>query len=77
MTQKGPHTWDINIQYHRCPKCGFILENRDNWQYRLGKYQKDLECPRCKQSFTVIKKTKPRFGPLIGEPQKAEFDWSE
>ena len=77
MTQKSPHTWDMNLQYHRCPKCGFINENRDGWNYRLSKYEKELECSKCHEHFVEIKKTMPRFGPLIGDPQKAEFEWSE
>lgn len=76
MSQAGTHTWDLNWDYQRCPKCGYILENREKYIYRLGKYQKDLECPRCKQLFTVTKPTKPRLGPLIGDPQPTEVDWS-
>lgn len=63
---KGNHTWDIIIQYHRCPKCGVIMESRLDYEYRLGKYQKDLECERCGHRFTLTKKTKPTFGPLWG-----------
>jgi uncharacterized C2H2 Zn-finger protein len=77
MSQKGTHTWDLNLFYHRCPKCGYIIENRDGWSYRLGKYEKDLACTRCGHAFTAVKPSKPRFGPLIGEPQKPEFDWKE
>lgn len=76
MTQKGEHTWDIVIHYYRCPKCGNIIESREAYKYRLGVYGKDVECPRCHHGFRVLKKTKPTFGPLSGEPQPVEFDWS-
>lgn len=76
MPQKGNHTWDLIVQYHRCPKCGLIIESRNDYEYRLGKYEKDLECPRCKHLFTETKQRKPSFGPLIGEPQPKEVDWS-
>lgn len=75
MSQKGAHTWDMVIDYHRCPVCGWILENRENYQYRLGHYQKDLECDKCHHFFTVTKVTHPRFGPLIGDSQPVEVDW--
>lgn len=78
MTQKGEHTWDLVLQYHRCPVCGFIIESREDYQYRMGGvYQKDLECPRCKHRFTLTKPRKPTFGPLIGDPQPAEVDWKD
>ena len=75
MTQRGIHTWDLVIEYLRCPQCGYILENRDKYQYRLGKYQKDLECPRCKHLFTVTKKARSAIGPLLGEPEPVEILW--
>lgn len=77
MTQKGAHTWDIILQYHRCPKCGNIIESREDYQYILGKYQKEVECDRCHHVFTLIKNVKPTFGPLIGEPEPVEIDWKE
>lgn len=77
MSQKGTHTWDLILQYHQCPKCGYIIESRKGYDYRLGKYQKDLECERCHHIFTVTKNTKPTFGPLIGEAQPVEVDWKE
>lgn len=75
MTQRGTHTWDLVVDYQRCPQCGYICENRDKYRYRLGKYQKDLECPRCKHLFTVTKKTRPIRGPLLGEPEPVEILW--
>lgn len=76
MTQKGTHTWDLYVAYHRCPHCGYIMESRENFKYRLRKYTKDLECPRCHYLFTLIKPSSPSLGPLIGEAQPPEFDWS-
>lgn len=75
MTQKGEHTWDLVIDYRRCPECGFIIESRDGFEYRLGKWEKEVDCTRCGNRFTVSSSRKPRFGPLIGEPQPREFDF--
>lgn len=58
------HNWDIVIQYHRCPKCGYIIESREDYIYRMGKYVKDLECSRCHHHFTLTKTSRPTFGPL-------------
>lgn len=78
MSQRGEHTWDRILQYHRCSNCGYILESRENYQYRLGGiYQKELECPRCGQKFTLTKPRKPSFGPLIGDPQPIEVEWND
>lgn len=41
----GDHTWEIIIEYLRCPHCGLIIENRD--------LNKTVECPRCKNHFTL------------------------
>ncbi len=75
MTQKGTHTWDLIVQYHRCPKCSRIFESREDYQYRLGRYEKDLECPNCHYMYTLTKEKRPSFGPLIGEPQPKEIEW--
>ncbi len=64
--QHGNHTWDLVINYHRCPQCGYIIENRDKYEKQLDRLQKSLACPHCHQTFTVIKKTRPSFGPLLG-----------
>lgn len=77
MKQSGTHTWDLFVHYDRCPFCGFIIENRTDYEYRLGKYEQDLDCPRCLKTFTVQKKSRPQFGPLFGEPQPTEVDWEE
>lgn len=75
MTQKGEHTWDLVIDYQRCPQCGFIIESREGFQYRLGKWEKDVECPRCAHRFSVVSNRKVRFGPLIGAPEPRSFDY--
>lgn len=64
--QHGNHTWDLVIHYYCCPKCQYILENREKFEHRLGTLQKDLICPRCKDKFTITKKRKESFGPLLG-----------
>lgn len=76
MNRSGTHTWNLYTRYHACPECGFIIESRQDFEQRLTTYEKDLECPRCHHEFTLLKKTKPTFGPLTGEPQPVEFDWS-
>lgn len=75
MTQKGEHTWDLIFQYHRCDKCGWIIESREDYQYRMGEYVKDLECPRCHHFFQLSKIFPKRIGPIFGDPTRPEFDW--
>ncbi len=65
IRKKGSHTWDLSVHYHRCPFCGAIQESREEYQNRLGKYQKDLVCPRCDRHFTVTKRVRPTFGPFF------------
>ena len=76
MPQKGTHTWDLILHYHRCPKCGFILESREDFKYQAGKYIKEVECSRCKNHYVVTRSLKPTFGPIIGHPEPKEWDWS-
>lgn len=69
----GNHTWDLILHYYRCPKCGYILENRDKFDAHFNRLQKELACLRCQHVFTVTKKIKPRFGPLLGHnPEVAD-----
>jgi len=75
MTQKGLHTWDMVWHYHRCPKCGKIIESREEYQYRMGKYMKDIVCPYCQHAFALEKFVRPRPAPLFGDPQPVEWDW--
>lgn len=75
MTQAGEHTWDIITQYHRCPKCGNIIESREDFHNRLGKLVKEITCDRCGNHFLLTKQRRPSFGPLIGSPQPPEITW--
>ncbi|MEX1012317.1 MAG: hypothetical protein WD595_05930 [Waddliaceae bacterium] len=67
------HTWDIAIQYQRCPECKRIFESRGAFEYREKKYVKELCCPFCAHAYTDTKE----YGsvPLIGTPQPVEWDW--
>lgn len=76
MVNSGEHTWDIVLHYHSCPQCGYIIESRKKYKYNLGKYYKKLKCDRCSHSFIIEKAAKPSFGPLFGDAQPKEIDWS-
>lgn len=56
---KGTHTWDIVVRYHRCPACGTILESRDDYTYRFGMYVKQLTCLHCGHAFTDTRRSRP------------------
>lgn len=75
MIQKGTHTWELYLYYHRCPKCGYIIESRQNFDDRFGKRVKELLCSRCQARFSVIKTERPTFGPFTGDRQPIEMDW--
>lgn len=75
MTQKGEHTWDLIIDYQHCPKCGYIVESRTDYHYLMGSWVKEIDCERCRNTWSVKKKMKPTFGPLIGTPQPPEIEW--
>lgn len=78
VSEKGSHTWDIIIEYHRCPNCEFINENRKKYQYRLGKQQKEVECQRCHHLFVVTKKVPtPKLKPIFADADTVEIDWDE
>lgn len=74
MSQSA-HTWNLIVRYHACPQCGYIIESRVDYHYRLGDWIKNLTCPRCQHAFTIKKNYRPKFGPLIGNPQPKEIDW--
>jgi ssDNA-binding Zn-finger/Zn-ribbon topoisomerase 1 len=65
MRRKGVHTFDIFLEYLACPKCRAIIEDRQGYTYRLGQMIKQVECPRCHHTYTVVKAEKPGFGPLF------------
>jgi DNA-directed RNA polymerase subunit RPC12/RpoP len=70
MTQKGLHTWDMNLQYYRCPKCGYIIEDRQ------GGHNKEIICGRCSHHFSENKTHKKSYLPIFSDPQPIEWDWS-
>ena len=69
--QHGNHTWDIIVNYYRCPQCGYILENREKFLKINHHLVKDLVCSRCQQGFTITKKIQSSFGPLLGH----DLEW--
>ena len=75
MSKSGDHTWNLYLRYHRCPNCGYIMENRSDFENRFGKYVKEMTCLRCSHRFTEIKNQKSTFGPFTGSPEPAEFNW--
>lgn len=75
MTQKGEHTWDLVIDYQRCPNCGFINEDRQSFHYRMGSWVKEIICGKCAHEFTVQDVRKLTLGPLLGMPQPPEVTW--
>lgn len=75
MKQRDLHTWNLILHYHRCPRCGYIIESRHDFDNRMGTWIKDVDCERCHYQFELTKARKPTFGPLIGTPQPSEFDW--
>lgn len=77
MRQRGNHTWEIVIEYHRCPKCQAIIESRIGYSYQLGKYQKEVDCLRCGHHFVAVKAREASIGPLIGDPQPIETEWGD
>jgi uncharacterized C2H2 Zn-finger protein len=76
MTQRGIHTWDLIVHYHLCPKCGKIIESREDYRYQKGAWTKQLRCPKCSTLFIARKQQPLRFGPLLGEPQPPEWEWN-
>lgn len=62
----GNHTWDLILHYVRCPKCGYIMENREKFETHFHRLEKNIICTRCQSAFKMAKKRKPVFGPLLG-----------
>jgi uncharacterized C2H2 Zn-finger protein len=58
--EKGTHTWDIFLRYHRCPQCGVIQENRQDYMDWFGKAVKQLECPSCGHRYTETRRQRPQ-----------------
>lgn len=63
--QIGDHTWKVQVAYHKCPECGYIVENRTDYQDHLGIKKKDIVCPKCHTHYFVYKKGSKALGPLI------------
>lgn len=78
MIQKKAHTWDRYLHYHCCPQCSYIIESREDYDYRLGgKYQKKLICPRCGHNFCLTKVNKLSIAPFIGKGEPIEVEWGD
>ncbi len=77
MSQKGIHTWDLVLMYHRCPHCDYLFESRKPFSYMLGKYKKEETCPRCNKDFILEKPSSHTLGPFFGEPTPTEITWGE
>lgn len=75
MTQKGTHTWDLNLSYHRCPHCKKIFESRAGYVCEQGIYQRNLECTYCHHPYKEIKARNTAFNPFFGDPQPPEVEW--
>lgn len=65
MNKGGNHTWEIIIDYHKCPACGLIIESRQRFNRKSGKWVKELNCSRCNHQFSIEKKPSVPF----------EMDW--
>lgn len=63
--QHGDHTWDIIIDYVKCPHCGYILENRQKYESHPTGYERPMVCIHCKQSFTSYRNNQPDWPALI------------
>ncbi|WP_042282397.1 hypothetical protein [Candidatus Protochlamydia sp. R18] len=55
---------DLVLRYYRCPKWGYIIENRNKYEHRMHLFQK-------RSAVTVVTimsllQKKPIFGPLLG-----------
>lgn len=72
MTQKGEHTWDLVVDYRRCPECGFINEDRQIFRNEMGSWIKEVVCSRCEHPFTITDKRK-HF--RIGASESPEITW--
>jgi hypothetical protein len=71
MTQKGSHTWDITIDYHLCPKCKHIVEDRQEYILNV----KEVKCSFCGHLFSVFRAKKSSWSLFSGSD--AEWDWPE
>lgn len=68
----GNHTWDLVLHYYSCPKCGYIVENRDKFETHFHEVKKEVICSRCQHLFKVQKKTQPTLGPFLGHDPEVD-----
>ena len=73
--QKKLYTWETILEYIKCPKCGWILEDRQLYKSFFGKPYKQLQCLQCQHQWMVEKKKSQRFGPLFGEATPTTVEW--
>lgn len=69
------HTYPLHLSYRKCPECGYIIECRQGFHYRMGRYEREITCPQCTKHFIDVQKGNEPLGPLFGEAPKPEFDW--
>ncbi len=77
MTQKGSHTWDLVIDYHVCPTCKRIIEDRQNYIRVSKRLAKEIKCPYCEHVFSAIKESKPQWALFSGNDEIPDWDWPE
>jgi uncharacterized C2H2 Zn-finger protein len=77
MSQKGSHTWDLNLDYHLCPKCKQIFEDRQAYTLKAGRYVKEMKCPYCEHLFSASKANKAHWSLFSGADEFPEWDWPE
>lgn len=76
MSKGGDHTWDLYVHYHRCPQCGYIIENRKRGEQVGHDVVIQLTCPRCNHAFTEKVASKASTLSFLGEAEPKEMDWS-
>ena len=53
---KSTHTFQIFQEYLRCPSCGFIQEDRQDYEENFQGLFKYTICERCKKEYSKEKK---------------------
>ena len=48
------------------------MENRDKFERRIDRVVKELECPRCKDRFSIEKRKRQALGPLLGDDREVD-----
>lgn len=48
---KSTHTFEIFQEYIRCPECGYIQEDRRDYEESFGGWFKQMTCERCKKEY--------------------------